>query len=261
VTADNRVDLVASLRAYSQADSRETVLAAIRQLERFAAAHPGDYTSRARLANAYTLYGAFYVQDVPAKEAAYTAALRYAEAAMLTVPGFAHVRQTRGVAFHFALQQLDHRHLEAMEFWKAALLYDYEECSGAMSKVLRYGQLMRAVAVMDRMDQIDRNANWGNNRLARGFYLYAMPAYMGGDVEQAQQLIGAAVQDNPRNIVPRWGRAKYVALAESDRELFKQDLQWVVAQPLDELVGYRPWNVAIQQDARRLLKQTRRLFK
>ena len=255
------VDIVATMRAYAKVDSHASLSAVIRRLERYADSHPDDYSSRARLANAYTLLGAAYLQDIEAKEAAYAAAIRYAEAAMLTVPGFAHLREQRGVAFHFALQQLDHRHLEAMEFWKAALMYDYEECTGAMGKVLGYAQLHRAEAAMDRMDQIDANANWGNTRMSRGLYLYALPEYLGGDVEKGQQLIAAAVKDNPRNIVPRWGRAKYVALPAGDREQFRQDLQWVVDQPLKELVGYRPWNRAIKRDAKKLLKNTRRLFK
>lgn len=259
--ANESIDLVSGLQAYAQSDSEESLLAAIRLLEGFAAAHPDDYASRARLANAYTLLGAVYRWEVAAKEAAYTAALRYAEAAMLTVPGFAHVRETRGVAFQFALQQLDHRHLEAMEFWKAALLYDYEENSGTMGKMMRYGQLNRAVSVMDRLDQIDENANWGSNRLSRALYLYAMPEYVGGDEARAERLIAAAIADNPNSIVLRWARAKYVSLPAGDRALFMQDLQWVVKQPLHDLVGYRPWNLAIQRNARYLLKNSQQRFK
>ena len=254
------VTQVSALRAYAKADSRSSLLQAIRMLERYAASHPEDYESQARLANAYTLLGAGYTEDVSGKEAAYSAAIRYAEAAMMTEPGFAHVWGKRGVAFGIALQQLDHRHVEAMSFWKAALLYDYEECTGSMGKMLRYADLRRAVAVMDRLAQIDPNASWGNNLMTRGLYQLRKPDYVGGDVTAAKAMLDEAVKLNQRNLAPRWARAKFYAVLAGDRALFKRDLQWVAAQPLDDLLGYRPWNLLYQREARDLLKQTRQLF-
>ncbi len=255
------VDLVSGLRAYAQSDNRDSLLHAIQLLEAYATTHPDDYESRARLANAYTLLGAGYTHKVLRKEAAYAAAIRYAEEAMLTVPGFAHVWRGRGIGFTLALQQLDHRHIEAMTFWKAAVLYDYEECTGSMGRVLRFAELRRAVAMMDRLAQIDRNVGDGNNLMAQGLYRFNMPEYLNGDLQLAEQLLAEAVEVNQRNIVPRWGRARYYALPAGDRELFRQDLRWVVDQPLDNLVGYRPWNIVIQRDARRMLKKFRSLFK
>lgn len=254
------VALTGAMEAYANVDSRKSLLRAIRMLERYALDNPDNYVSRARLANAYTLLGAGYTQDVPGKQAAYSAAVRYAEEAMLTVPGFAHLRENRGIGFELALRQLDHRHMEAMEFYKAAQFYDYDECSGVMGKLLHLNKVQRAVAVMDRMAQIDANAAWGNNRMSQGLYKLLRPDYLGGDQAQGLQLLDRAVADNPRNIVPRWGRAKYFAVQAGDRDLFKKDLRWVRRQALDELVGYRPWNVVIQREARSLLSRAGTLF-
>ncbi|MGB1579875.1 MAG: TRAP transporter TatT component family protein [Nevskiales bacterium] len=249
-----------AMQAYEQADSRDSLLRAIRMLERYAQDHPGDYASRARLANAYSLLGMGYTQDIGGKEAAYSAAVRYAEAAMLTVPGFAHVWKERGVTFALALQQLDHRHVEAMEYYKVAQFSDYEECKGAMGRVLGISQMQRAVAVMDRLAQIDENVSWGNNRMMQGLYKLRQPDYLGGDHVTAMYMLERAIQDNLQNVAPRWGRAKYFAVPAGKRQLFVSDLRWVVEQPLDQLVGYKPWNIVIQRDARALLSQTNRLF-
>ena len=249
-----------AMQAYHRADSRDALLQAIRMLERYAQDNPDDYSSRARLANAYTLLGLGYTDDIGKKEAAYSAAVRYAEEAMLTEPGFAHVWKERGVSFSLALQQLDHRHIEALSYYRSAQFLDYQECKGAMGRLLDISQMQRAVAVMDRLAQIDPNISDGTNLAMQGLYKIRQPDYLGGDDVTAQYLLERAAQDNPRNIIPRWVRAKYFAIDAGKRDLFVRDLRWVAEQPLEQLVGHRPWNIVIQRDAKALLSQASRLF-
>lgn len=255
------IDLVTALRGYAQVDGRKSLLLVIRQLEAYAAAHPADYESRARLANAYTLLGVGYSRRIEAKEAAYTAAIRHAESALLTEPGFAHVWEARGIGFKLALQQLDHRHLEAMAYLKLALLMNYLECSGPLGKLADTVSMQRAIAIMDRIAQIDANAMSGNNRFTQGLYLFARPMVLGGDREAGRSIMKTVVHNNARNLFPRWARARYVAVETGQRRQFVRDLQWVREQPLDGLVGYRPWNLMMQRHAEAMLANEDRYFR
>ncbi len=245
--------------AFTYADSYPSLKGAISLLERYAQQHPGDYASRARLANAYTLLGAAYSSSVADKAAAYAAAMRYGEAAMMTDPDYK-AAHDRGASFADALQALDEEHFEALEFWKTALFYDFRECTGLWDMLLSYGRLRQAVAVMERMEQIDRQAMWGNNLFSQGIYYLAQPEFVGGDKQLSAAYLAEAAAVSQRNIVPRWGRAKYYAVEMQDAGLFRADLSWVASQSLDKLEGYRPWNVALQREARLLLANSADYF-
>ena len=238
--------------AYEQADSRGDILIAIDLLKSVAAGNPGDYKSRARLANAYTLFGAGYARSSLEKESAYASAMYLAEQAMRTAPAFAKARD-EGKELTAAVELLDASHIEALEFWKTALFYDFRECTELIDKISRYPRLKQAVAIMSRIEAIDRNAIWGSNIFSEGIYYLAQPEFLGGDRARSAELLAEAVAISDRSILPRWGRAKYYALAMRDYELFKDDLKWVVAQPLDNLVGFRPWNVLLKAEASSLL--------
>ncbi len=248
-----------ALAAYDAADSRESLLLAIDALERYAKAHPRDYASRARLANAYTLLGAGYSEGVTAKAAAYDQAMTYALAAFNT-DGRYQLARINGQGFAGSLALLDESQMEAMEFWKTAMFYSFREASGLLGQLWRFPRLKQAVAVMERQEAIDRNAMWGNNLMSWGIYYLAQPEWYGGDREKSRAYLAEAAAVSERNIVPRWGRAKYFAVAMDDVQMFRTDLQWVAAQPLAKLEGYRPWNVLLQREARALLTQESNYF-
>lgn len=248
-----------ALAAYEVANDRNAVLHAIDVLERFARANPRDYASRARLANAYTLLGAGYTECGSEKAAMYDKAMEYALAAFNTNETYKLAR-LNGMRFEEALEMLDARHMEALEFWKTAMFYSFREASGLIAKLRRYPRLKQAVAVMERQQTLDRNAMWGNNLMSWGIYFLAQPEFYGGDRDKARAYLAEAAAVSERNIVPRWGRAKYFAVAMGDVDGFRADLKWVASQPLDKLVGYRPWNVLLQREARELLAQEADMF-
>lgn len=253
------VSIAEANAAYRYADSYPSLKGAISLLELYAAQNPADYVSRARLANAYTLLGAGYSQTVAAKAEAYARAMYYGESAMMTVPAYKAARDS-GASFEEALVHLGATQFEAMEFWKTALFYDFRECTSLLGKLSSYAGLRQAVAVMDHMEQINRQAMWGNNLFSQGIYYLAQPEFVGGDKQKAAEYLAEAAAVTARNIVPRWGRAKYYAVAMGDVDLYQQDLQWVQQQPLDTLLGYRPWNVFLQREAKALLTETERYF-
>jgi len=246
------VDRLSAFLAYERATTRDATLYAMRLLKTYAQQNPGEYSSRARLANTYTLFGAGFSQSSREREQAYADAMAMAEEAMLTSPEYAAAREA-GKRFTEALVHLDNRHLEALEFWKTALFYDFREATGLIAKITRYRRLKAAVAVMQRIKEIDRTAIAGSNLFSEGIYYLAQPKFAGGDIEKSRMLLNEAVDVGGGNLLPRWGRAKYYAVKMRDLELYKSDLQWVIAQPLGDLPGFRPWNHLLSRESEALL--------
>ena len=246
------VSLETAMRAYDKVESRHELLAVIDMLDTYAAHNPGHYESRARLSNAYTLLGAGYSKTLTEKELAYEQAMQVAEEAMMTSSGYAEIMR-RGGSFEEAVQSLNADYIEAMEFWKTALFYSFREAQGAVNKLLRYPRLKKAVAVMEHIDRLDRNAIYGSNLMSLGIYYLALPEFAGGDRSRSAAYLMQAAAVSERSILPRWGRAKYFAVAMQDEALYTSDLKWVVAQPLNKLEGYRPWNILLQREAAEML--------
>lgn len=241
--------------AFAQVESRESLLHVIAQLEAYAARHAGHYASRARLANAYTLLGAGYSASGAAKARAYNNAMAAAEEAFET-NGSYQLARLNGQSFAQRLDYLGDEQMEALEFWKTAMFYSFREASGPVAKLWRYPRLNQAVAIMQRQEVLDRQAMWGNNLMSWGIFYLAQPEWYGGDRNKSREYLAEAVAVTQRNIVPRWGRGKYFAVAMGDMKMFRDDLSWVAAQPLEALVGYRPWNRMLQNEARQLLAQS-----
>ena len=246
------VDQARALAAYQQSETRQQLMVAIDLLQHHARQNPDNYQTLARLANAYTLFGAGYVRNASEKEWAYSRAMQVAEQAMMTSAHYAEVRRRNG-GFAEAVKTLDSSYLEAMEFWKTALFYRFREAKGVVDKVVRYPRLKQAVAVMEHMESLDRNAIGGSNLMSQGIYYLALPEFAGGDRELSAQYLAEAAAVSNRSILPRWGRAKYYAVAMNDYDLYRRDLEWVAAQPIDELIGFRPWNVLLQREAAAML--------
>ncbi|MGB1581041.1 MAG: TRAP transporter TatT component family protein [Nevskiales bacterium] len=249
------VSLDKAMAAYERVESRADLLAAIDLLDTYAQQHPQDYASRARLANAYTLLGAGYAKTLREKADAYSRAMEVAEQAMMTSDAYAQARSGIG-SFTDAIQSLDVDYIEAMEFWKTALFYSFREAQDPISKLLRYPRLRKAVAVMQHIDSLDRNAIGGSNLMSLGIYYLALPEFAGGDRQKSAEYLAQAAAVSERSILPRWGRAKYYAVAMQDKNLYQSDLKWVVSRPLNELIGYRPWNILLQREAAQMLQSS-----
>ena len=65
---------------------------------------------------------------------------------------------------------------------------------------------------------------------------------------------------SPTSLLTRWGRAKYFYVMTGDREAFRRDLEWVIAQPAETQDNTLAWNLYFQRDARETLARIDRLF-
>lgn len=89
----------------------------------------------------------------------------------------------------------------------------------------------------------------------------ALPPGRGGDLAKSQEYFQRAIQAGLDPMLVRWGRAKYLATRNQDRDAFREDLQWVLAQdPRHGRTRPYSWNVYFQREARSLLASIDTLF-
>jgi hypothetical protein len=120
--------------------------------------------------------------------------------------------------------------------------------------------MARNTAVMKHLREVAPDWQHGAVHFAWGIYYLALPKVAGGDMELSRQSLDRAVEVGPHSLLPRWGRAKYYAVKTGDRQLFEDDLAWVVAQDPQQMDSPYPWNVYFQRDARAMLEDIGRYF-
>ena len=55
----------------------------------------------------------------------------------------------------------------------------------------------------------------------------------------------------------RFFRAKFLHAKTGDREAFRKDLEWVLAQDPHKALSPYPWNVYFQREAKKMLEQNK----
>jgi hypothetical protein len=78
---------------------------------------------------------------------------------------------------------------------------------------------------------------------------------MGGSLKKAEEFIDKAVEAGPKWLYARWGRAKYLYTRKKDKEAFREDMEWVIAQDARKMDSPYPANVHFQRDAKAILSQ------
>jgi len=106
---------------------------------------------------------------------------------------------------------------------------------------------------MIRMHEIDLTWAGGHPYYAWGYYYLNIPRFMGGSLKKAEEFIDKAVEAGPKWLYARWGRAKYLYTRKKDKEAFREDMEWVIAQDAREMDSPYPANVHFQRDATTML--------
>jgi len=241
------------------ARDRETVEAILSQYLMI----PGHVDTYARaqtgVARLELLIGAAYATSRAEQRHHYTKARQASERAMYTDPDFRKAVAS-GMPVAEAARQLEPDQFEPLFLWATSIFYTFRDVASLPEKILARKNLTDAASVLRHMMDTDETWYGGSLQFSLGIYYLAVPAFMGGDRQLAEELMNKAVELSNKRLLTRWGRAKYLAVANGDRELFEQDLQWVVSQNVDQMDGPIIWNAYFQMDAKRLLSQSDRLF-
>jgi len=188
----------------------------------------GDAQLLDDLADVHILYGAAWAIDPAEKAAWYRAGIRYAERSMATDERF-RARVEAGATVGDAVSELGPERTRTMLLWVTGVSYYFKECLG-VSKLWRFRWMLRTREVMERMLAVDPEFGGGAVYFSLGIYNLALPPGAGRDLEKSREFLDRAVATSPTSLLTRWGRAKYFHVMTGDREAFRRDLEWVIAQ-------------------------------
>lgn len=220
--------------------------------------NPNDPVLLDNLADAHILYGAAWASSAGEKAVWYRAGIRYAERSMATNERFRQ-RVDDGAKIGDAATELGPEQVRTMLLWVTGVSYYFKECLG-VRQVLHFRWMLRTRELMEHMLALDPDFGGGAVLFSLGIYHLALPPGVGRDLDRSREFLDRAVAVSPTSLLTRWGRAKYFHVMTKDREAFRRDLEWVIAQSPEAPDNSLPWNLYFQRDARETLAQIDRLF-
>jgi len=252
--------LDAARRLESTVETREGLLEMVRAYEAAAAADPTSRKAIVGIANAQILLATGYTSSRWEKAEHYQKAMQAAEKALLLNDDFR--RQVEaGTPVWEAVSRLGKDDADGMGYWSFGACYYYREGIPGFARAWNFKWIERARIFMRRIEEVDPTWNDGGNLFNIAIVYIALPQSQGGDLKKAEEYFEKAIQAGLDPILVRWGRAKYLATRNKDREAFRADLEWVLAQDLRQ-GRKRPysWNVYFQREAKALLDSIDQVF-
>ncbi len=250
---ENTAALLARARGeIARADDREKLAILIGTYERVLESDPWNYEALWSLGRYWILMGVAYTPEVKEKKECYIKALRYCERGMYTNDVFTK-RVEGGAPVWEACDSLTAREIEAMYYWYASLGWYYLECMNPMEKLFNMPLASRNREMVDCMMEIDPTWGGGHPLSAVAGYYAALPFLLGGDLDKAARYFEMADQAGAGWLYVRFSRARLLHARTGDREAYRKDLEWVVAQDPHRAKSPYPWNVYFQREARNML--------
>ena len=235
-----------------QADNKEKLQTLLGTYERILEQDASNYEALWSLGRYNVVMVLAYTESPSEKEAYNLNAIHYCERAMDTHPEFKALR-ARGESVGDACRVLSMRELAPLYYWYAGMGSYWKECLPLPQRIRKLRLATGIMKVMKRMLEIDPTWAGGHPYYAWGFYYTTLPRLLGGNLKKAEEFIDKAVDAGPKWLYARWGRAKYVYTRKKDKEAFRQDMEWVIAQEPREMDSPYPANVHFQRDAKAVL--------
>lgn len=240
----------------SIAASADEVKSLIEAYKEVGKADPENYTALWKTGNYHILMGAAYSEKRKDKKYHYREAVKYCERAMYTNAAFRD-EISNGADITEASAKLTIAEIDAMGYWYTARFYYFSECLRPLGRVINTRIVIDNNKIIEQIDRLNPNWAGGGNYFARGLYYIAVPEKFGGSKQRSDEEFSKAVEIGPDFLVNRWGRAKYLYQLIGDDKGFYTDLQWVLSQDPHKGGNPYPWNVYFQEDAKKLLAESK----
>ncbi|MFT5184802.1 MAG: tetratricopeptide (TPR) repeat protein [Flavobacteriales bacterium] len=239
-------------RIEATASSAESVLLLIDAFKKVEQTDPNNYQALWKIGNYNILMGAAHAKNTKEKKEYYREAIKYCEKAMSTNETFStEVKKVKDLTE--AIDKLSLDEVDAMGYWYTARFYYFKECLNPLGRAVNTKIVIQNSTMIERIDELDPNWAGGGNYFSRALYYIAVPVKFGGSKERANDEFSKAIEVGPGYLFNRWGRAKYLYDLTGDLDGFKSDLEWVLAQNPSNGGKTYPWNMYIQEDARKML--------
>lgn len=260
-TTDNVNALLAKAEQQRQAaDTREKVVSLIETYESVLKVDPEHAQSLSNLAQYHILLGTGYSDQRSQKKQHFKEAIAYSERIMHLNSDF-RARINAGQTLWEASAVLTKSEADGIGWWSTAVFYYFKECIPDAFKIFNVQWIRRNKVFLDRLEAVDPDWRNGANYFNLGIYYLALPKSIGGDREKSAEYLQKARSVGPDRLLIPWGRAKYYYYNQKDRQGFRKDLEWVLAQDPHRPSGDTyPWAVYFQTQARYLLASIDDLF-
>jgi tetratricopeptide (TPR) repeat protein len=242
-----------------EADSREKVVELAEMYEHALKIDPDNRTALAALGSCNFLLGYGYADNTDDKEIYYLRAIRACERLLYLNPDFK-ARADQGEKIWDAVDVFTVGDMEALWWYYVAVGNYWTECHSMPVKLINLAWPSRAKTILTRMLEIDPGWQHGSPYYMWGIYYAKVPSIAGGDIAKSQEMFNKAIDTGPTMLNFRRSRARFLYVQTGNRESFIRDMEWVLQQdPHKAPLGYH-WNVFIQRDARKGLKDIDNLF-
>ena len=240
--------------------ARAAIPANLKMLEGMIEADPGNAELLLYAAEGYYGYSfAFVERSAPQRAAALYARCRDYAAAALAHSGFSpDVFDTPVRELRSALQQADAAQVPAL-FWTASCWAERIDLRRDDPRSI--ARLGRAVAMMERVLELDPDYYHGGPQLFFGVYYGSRPPMLGGDPERAREHFAAARAAGGGMLMIDVLQAEFLDRQLMDREAFHARLQGVLeSRPEDDPEQLAFANQAARDRARWLLEREAEWF-
>ena len=248
--------IVQANRQIADADSKEKLTDLIRTYEQVLEIEPANYEALWSLGRYYMLMGIAYSDSVKIKKEYYIKAIRYCERGMYTNSGFKKLVDG-GATVWDASSALTIREIEVMHYWYSSLGNYFSECMNPVERILNVRMVGKNKKILDRIMAIDPTWDGGHPYTAMASYYAVLPSFMGGDLKKSSEYYNKATEAGAGYLNARFFRAKFLHAKTGDREAFRKDLEWVLAQDPHKVLTSYPWSVYYQREAKKMLGQNK----
>lgn len=247
-SADSEVLLHEANKLANTADGPEKLNRAINAYENLLEIDPSIYEALTHISSLNLLMGDAYSGNRSEKIEYFRSAMNYSAQAMYTSPDFKK-QVNEGAELWEAIDTLSIREMDAMFFWTTGVFYYYKEGLHPIAQVINYRWIRRAKLLMERMKVLDPEWGGGGVYFMWGLYYLSIPESVGGDRNLSSEYFDKAIAIGPHWLMNRWGRAKYFHIKMGNKEQFKMDLEWVLAQDIEKCMDHFAWKIFFRKDA------------
>jgi len=233
---------------------REDLEAALKSFERVARSEPGapgTYEALVLLCRGYYLLADGHVEDPAEKRVLWEKGASWGEKAMATNPEF-----RRRVGSGAELAALARAQVDAL-YWTAVNLGQWAESEGVATALKFKGQVRQ---MMKRVQELDPDYFYGAVNRYWGVYYAEAPYFAGGSLDKSLENFQGGFRIANKYLAGHVLFAERYARRKGDRELFRRELELVLAADPRALPEVAPEQILEQRKAKKMLASMEEYF-
>lgn len=253
-TGDIGILLKEAENAYKRADTATGLERSIDAYKAVLSVEPHNIEALNKLSGQYILKATAYTKSRSKKKSLFKQSMKYAERAMYTNPEF-RSQVDNGVLPWDAANTLTAREAESAMIWVTALQYQFKETKWLPGKIIDAKWLQHGLLFLKQIKEVAPDFGGGAVEFSFAVSYISLPEFMGGNRKLGEQYLEKAFIKGEGWLFGQWARAKYYPDLTGKNDGIKQNLEWLLAQDIENFKDPYPWKVHFQDDAKLMLKK------